>query len=256
MKITTIVLAAGLGKRMGAPIAKVLVEASGRPLISYVLETISKINSNDSIIVTGHQREAVESFILDDIKKRNLKLTPHFAHQDELLGTGHAVMCALKLIENFREGDDDVAVILCGDVPLIKSETIFELIDIYKEEKCVVNVLTFDADASSSYGRIVRDDKGNFLKIVEKKDCNEEEIKITESNSGVYCVNMRFLKDAVKMLRTNNAQKEYYLTDIVKIAVDLDLKVEASKITDEKEVQGVNTKEELEIVEDILKKAI
>lgn len=249
MDISVIILAAGLGKRMGGNQAKVLSKVLGRELVSYVIETASKLSPNETIIVTGYQREVVEDFILRDARERNIEANIKFAFQEQQLGTGHAVMCALEKM-NAKEG---VTVILCGDVPLIKAQTIKNLITHLKEQEATLNVLTFDAPTTSSYGRIVKDSEGNFVKIVEKKDCNEEEAKITESNSGVYAVDTKFLREAVKQIRTNNAQKEYYLTDIVEIATKQGLKVLASKLTTEKEVKGVNSPTELEAVEEILK---
>mgnify|MGYP001771324741 CR=1 FL=1 len=248
MDLSVIILAAGLGKRMGGNIAKVLSKVCGRELISYVTETASKLNPNETIIVTGYQREVVEDFILNDTKKRNINSNINFAYQAEQLGTGHAVMCALEKMK----AKDGVTIVLCGDVPLIKEDTIKNLVNIFFEQKAIVNVLTFDAPTTSSYGRIVKDSDGNFLKIVEKRDCTEDQLKITESNSGVYAVDTKFLREAIKQIKTNNAQKEYYLTDIVEIAVNEGLKVIASKLTTESEVQGVNSPEELNKVEGII----
>ncbi|MGI6681047.1 MAG: NTP transferase domain-containing protein [Bdellovibrionota bacterium] len=250
MDTSVIILAAGIGKRMGGGRAKVLSKAHGRELISYVIETSSKLAPTETVVVTGYQREIVEDFILSDIKKRKLSSNIKFAFQEEQLGTGHAVMCALEKMES-KEG---ITVILYGDVPLIKEETIKKLVNVFYEKEAFINVLTFDAPTSSSYGRIVKNEDGEFLKIVEKKDCTPNQLEITESNSGVYAVNTKFLREAVKQIKTNNTQKEYYLTDIVEIASKQGLKVIASKITDENEVQGVNSLEELEKVENILEK--
>ncbi len=248
MSISVIILAAGRGKRMGSNEAKVLVKACNRPLVSYVIETASKISPIETIIVTGFQKEAVQDFIISDIKERNLNLNVTFAFQEELLGTGSAVMYALKYMKTKPE----MSIILCGDVPFIKASTIQKLIESYKKENSTVNVLTFDADITSSYGRIIRDKKGNFLKIVEAKDCTEEELKVSESNSGVYCVNTEFLKDAVTKIKQNNAQQEYYITDIVEIAVKEGKKVLASKLSTEDELQGVNSPLDLKKIELIL----
>ena len=174
-----------------------------------------------------------------------------FVEQHEQLGTGHAVKCAKEKI-----GTTGDVVVLCGDTPLITADTIKKLYELHKHEYNGVTVLSAIMDDPTGYGRIIRDDNGKFVKIVEHKDCSEEELKVNEINSGLYVFNSEALNFSLDKLTNNNAQGEYYLTDTVSIIKSTGLKVDAMPIDDINEILGVNTKAQLAEAEAIMSSRI
>jgi len=232
-RFKTLILAAGKGTRMGSDLAKVLHQIHERPLLDYVIDVARAAGSEEIVVIVGHQADLVRETFAD----RRLI----FVEQREQLGTGHAV---LQAREAFAGYDGDV-LILCGDVPLLKSATIQSLVDNHLAEKAVVSVLTTIPPPPHAYGRIVKDQNGNVLKIVEHKDATDVERQIGEINTGIYCVDTKFLFDALGKVTNNNQQKEYYLTDIVEIAVREGRKVKSFIAADYVEVMGINTLEEL-----------
>lgn len=255
--LAVIILAAGLGKRMKSPDKpKVMFEINGKPMIQYVMELAVKLNPKIIIPIVGHHRELVIDFLTvmfpklikpDDSKTDRANDTViKFAVQEEQLGTGHAVMQTEKLLKDFR-GE---ILILSGDVPLLKLDTVEDLIDEHYFNSYAATLLTTVFNEPSGYGRIVRDSDEHFLKIVEDRDATEEEKQIHEINPAIYIVNSTVLFDALKRISPANSQKEYYLTDIFHFIPKE--KVGIVVTDDELEVTGVNSIEQLTEMEKYL----
>lgn len=241
-KFCALILAAGKGTRMQSDKAKVLHELNGRPLLHYSIEAAKAADAEKIVAVIGHQADIVRKAFADS--------GCIFVEQNPQWGTGHAVLQAKDVLTDYK----GLTVILCGDVPLLKSSTIKSLVDNHVSSEAVVSVLTTIPPPPHAYGRIVKDGEGNVLKIVEHKDATEEEKKIGEINTGIYCVDTEFLFHALGKITNNNQQKEYYLTDIVEIAVREIQKVKSLIADDYVEVMGINTLEELARAEKYLRK--
>ncbi|WP_180137606.1 sugar phosphate nucleotidyltransferase [Desulfoluna butyratoxydans] len=240
-KTAVVVLAAGKGTRMKSDKAKVLHEVHGRPMVDYVMASAAEIAGSDVVVVVGHQADAVKAAVA----RRHAAL---FARQDEQLGTGHAVMCARHAVgEATRQ-----VVILCGDVPLVRPETLKELVRAHEAAGRAVSVLAVSLDDPTGYGRMVTGDNGALLRIVEEKDAGADEKAIKEINSGIYCVDADFLFSALDKVKSDNAQGEYYLTDIVEIAVQDGAGAGVVTGGSAREVTGVNTVNDLETVRQML----
>ena len=236
-----VVLAAGKGTRMqteGISLPKVMRQALGKPLLHYVLSALDFISPADCVLVVGYKREYVEEAF------------PQcgFALQSEQKGTGHAVMCAYDALGDY-EGN---IIVCCGDMPLIKKETYLELCKAHEEAGNACTILSGTCDVYLPYGRIVRDADGNFVGMVEEKDATEEQKKITELNSGVYVFSAPALRSVLGMLRSDNAQGEYYLTDAPALMQKQGMKVGVCKRDLGMEIIGVNTPDQLKEVESIL----
>jgi UDP-N-acetylglucosamine diphosphorylase/glucosamine-1-phosphate N-acetyltransferase len=231
---STIILAAGKGKRMKSDLAKVLHPLCGLPMLTYPIATARAADAEKIVVVIGHQAGLIRERFGDQ--------GLIFVEQKEQLGTGHAV---LQSAEAFRDYNGTI-VILCGDVPLIRPETVRSLYDRHRMEGATVTVLTTIPDDPAGYGRVVKVNGGRVVKIVEEKDAAPEEKKIREINTGIYCVASRFLFSAVAGLGNRNAQGEYYLTDIIEIACNKGLRASSSTAPDPVEVMGINTPEDLE----------
>lgn len=234
-----IVLGAGKGKRLQSEkfqLPKVLRQANGRGLIEYALDSIDFIDKKDTVIVVGYKKEAV----IEALSPEYL-----FSEQAEQLGTGHAVNCAK---EHFEDYSGDVLVIY-GDMPLFTQKTFKKIIEHHEKTKSDCTVMTAFVDNPPAYGRIIRDENGNLADVVETKDCNEEQLKITELNIGVYVFNSKLLFENLAELKNNNAQGEYYLTDVPKILIKKGKKVTICSVDDNTEIYGVNTQEDLEFCE-------
>jgi len=243
--IAVIILAAGKGTRMKSDQAKVLHEINSKPMVSYVVETASKVAGDNIVVVIGHQRQDVKNAVLRTVNAR-------FAIQEEQKGTGHAVHCALPEIDSSIE---DI-VILCGDVPLISSDTIKNLIDKHKKENAVVTVLAVNVENPKGYGRMITDESGSVLKIVEEADANDNEKSICLINSGIYCVEKDFLFQSIAKIKDSNAQNEFYLTDIVGIASLDNKRVSLFEGPSTDEVVGVNTCDDLDNAQRLLAKGV
>lgn len=241
--IIGIILAAGKGTRMKTNKSKVVHKIYGKELIVRVVETAYKAGINDIITVVGHKREEVEKVLGDSVK---------YAYQEELLGTGHTVMQAIP----YLKGKKGKVVVLSGDVPIIRPETIRRLIDKSIEDKEYATILTAIHENPSDLGRIIRDVGGNVQAIVEVKDATDEEKCINEINGGIYCFDIEELILALEKLTPNNSQGEYYLTDVIRIMNEKGLKTGAVIVEDDTEILGVNTREQLERVTQILKERI
>lgn len=230
---STIILAAGKGTRMHSDIAKVLHTLGGEPLLAWPLRAARAAGSTRIIVVIGHQGATIREKFPDP------ELI--FVEQKELLGTGHAVLQAKEAFQ----GRNEEIVILCGDVPLIKPETIRALVEKRKSDGAAVTVLTTIVEEPKGYGRVIKSDDGRVERIVEEKDATAAERLVQEINTGIYCVESPFLFDAVASLGDNNAQREYYLTDIIESACKKGLKATAMTVFDPAEVAGINTPEDL-----------
>ncbi len=237
------ILAAGKGKRMKSSMPKVLHKVCGKEMINHVIDTMRKAEIDDVNVVIGTGSEMVK----EATQNRNVI----YSLQEQQLGTGHAVMCAKEFLQN-KEG---VVTIFTGDAPLIKAETVKKLIQYHLENNFKATILTSVIDDPAEYGRIIRNAEGSVEKIVEFKDCNQEEKKVNEINSGMYCFNITSLLNSLEKLNNNNAQGEYYLTDVISI-----LKNEGEKVgaidTDFEETLGVNSRVQLSQVEEIMKNRI
>lgn len=239
--IKAVVLAAGQGKRLGsgeAGIPKVMRMASGKPLLGHVLDSLSFIARKDAILVVGYMKEQVIDAFPDC----------EFAVQEEQLGTGHAVAMAKGILQDF----DGAVLVCCGDMPLITRETYLALCHEYFAGGADCVILTGVYDEKKPYGRIVRGDDGSFLRIVEQKDCSPEEDAIREYNSGVFVFSCSALLESLDLLNSNNAQNEYYLTDVPAIILSKGGKVGLCRRELGNELLGVNTKEDLAQVEALL----
>jgi UDP-N-acetylglucosamine diphosphorylase/glucosamine-1-phosphate N-acetyltransferase len=240
--IAIIILAAGLGTRMKSDRAKVLHEINGIPMICYVVETAKTLTTNETIVVIGYQADQVQAAVADYTRLK-------FANQDQQLGTGHAVKCALPEVSVQIEH----VVILCGDVPLLKPATVTLLLNEHLNAKRDVTVVAVEALDPTGYGRIVMGADRKVCGIVEEADASEDEKKIRIVNAGIYCVNRKFLQQAIEKLQTNNAQGEFYLTDIVAMAHQENRSVGFVMANDPDEVAGINTLTELQAAEAVLK---
>lgn len=246
-KLAVIILAAGLGKRMGVLLPKVAVYTREMPLIRHVLEAVAPLKADRVVVVSGHQKEVVEKLARDFCNEKSLPVS--FAFQEKQLGTGDAVKASLPELENFSGS----ILILCGDTPLITSDSLNKIIKSHSENKATVSLISFIVEETNNYGRIIRDPKtGQALKIVEAKDCTEAELKISEVNSGIYLVDSAFLNPAIKELKNENVQKEYYLTDILERAAKEGQTINAVILPDGTEVLGVNTLSDLNKVNRVL----
>jgi UDP-N-acetylglucosamine diphosphorylase/glucosamine-1-phosphate N-acetyltransferase len=241
-KIAVVILAAGLGTRMKSNKAKVLHEVCGRPMVRYVVETARKVAGNDVILVVGNKAEKVRETVSELGAFR-------YAHQAEQLGTGHAVLCALPHIPEHCEE----VVILCGDVPLIKADTVMHLVNSHTDEKRDVSVLAVELDDPTGYGRILLDENSRVRAIVEESDATPEQKGITLINSGIFCVKKQFLLWAVPEIKSNNVQGEIYLTDIIEIAYAGKKHIGVTVGGNTFEVTGINTVQELKRVERVIK---
>jgi len=238
-----LVLAAGKGTRMQSDMAKVLHVLEGRPLLYYVLETARRAGAGKIVVIVGHQSDQVRYAFPDpDLI---------FVEQSPQLGTGHAVMQAREVLIGYR----GLTVILCGDVPLLKPETVRALIRSHREAEATLTVLTTEPPGPHAYGRIVKNGEGDILKIVEHRDATDAEREILEINTGIYCVDTPFLFSALAQVKNDNQQKEYYLTDIVEIARREGRKAHACLTADYVEVMGINTVEELQKAGEVLRKS-
>ena len=235
MKIDAIILAAGKGKRMQSALPKILHKVAGKALLQHVLDTSLELKSCRPHIVVGEQGSLVKASVS---APKNSK----WSKQAKQLGTGHAAKQALK---GLRSGS--VALILYGDVPLVKSSTMNNLVK--TAGKSSLALLSFDQLTPKGYGRIIRSPRGKVLGIVEEKDATSEQKKITEVNSGIMAVASNKLEKLLKGLNNKNAAKEYYLTDIVSLANENKIPVKAVKLDSKEEVLGANNLEELNQLE-------
>lgn len=237
-----LILAAGQGKRINSNLPKVLHKVCGKEMVNHVIDTLRKTNINDINVIIGKGADLV--------KNNTESRAVTYSLQNEQLGTGHAVKCAL----DFLKGKKGTVAVFCGDTPLIKEDTINRIFDEHLVNKNSATILTSVLDDATGYGRIIRSGD-EVLKIVEHKDCNEEDLKVNEMNAGVYCFDIELLLESLEKLSNNNAQGEYYLTDVIGILKEEKHRVGAV-ITDYEETIGVNSRVQLSEVETILRNRI
>jgi UDP-N-acetylglucosamine pyrophosphorylase len=236
MKIAAVILAAGEGTRMKSDMAKVLHTIRDRPMVSYVIDAVEGVAPEKTIVVVGHQADRVREACRD----RGVE----FVLQEEQLGTGHAVMQCEAALSDF----DGAVIVINGDVPCLRTETLRAFIGFHIEQGAAGTVLTAVLGDPTGYGRIVRGPGSTLLRIVEQKDASKEELEVKEINSGLFCFDKSALFDALEGTDQENAQGEYYLTDAIEKMRMKGLDVAAYLVEDEREVAGVNTVEELDTV--------
>lgn len=241
--ITAVVLAAGLGTRMKTETPKVLHEIFSRPMIDYVVTALEEAGINSIVAVVGYGGKKVEEYFKD---RKNIV----FVDQKKLLGTADALKKALVKVPSAAS---DVLV-LCGDAPLIRTETLKRLIKQHKSEKAYCSIVTTSFDNPKGYGRIIRDQENRIVKIIEELDASKQERAVKEINSGIYCFDKKLTKQALKCVKPENKKGEYYLTDIVAYLVKKNKKVCGYHISDSSQVIGVNSRKELALCQDILRK--
>ncbi|MFZ4856986.1 MAG: bifunctional UDP-N-acetylglucosamine diphosphorylase/glucosamine-1-phosphate N-acetyltransferase GlmU [Desulfuromonadaceae bacterium] len=232
--LASVILAAGKGTRMKSGLIKVLHPVAGLPMIAWPVAAAREAGSNPIVLVIGHQANAVQGVFRGAADIRS-------AMQEEQLGTGHAVACAMDALAGFR----GTVLILCGDTPLLRAETLHNMLAYHRENEAAITVLTALMDDPFGYGRVVRDDSGRVIRIVEQKDATPEERDIREINSGIYCMDSAFLFGNIKGISNDNAQGEYYLTDLLAIAVRKGLTCLALPTADADEIMGVNDRVQL-----------
>lgn len=240
-QFATIIMAAGKGTRMKSDLAKVLHPILEQPMIHYVIALARDLGSQRVIAIIGHQKERVQ----EALKNEHIE----FAIQEPQLGTGHAVMQAEPLLHGY----DGHVLVLSGDAPVLTRSTMRQMLAKHFEQNATATVLTAIMPDPTGYGRVIRNPDGSVKKNVEHKDATEDERKINEINSGIYMFNSLELFHALKKINSNNAQNEYYLPDVLKIFIDSGKKVMAHVTPDASEISGINTIEQLQAAEIILK---
>lgn len=242
-RIKAVILAAGKGTRMKSELPKVLHEVLGKPMVEYSIEAAKEAGAeaSDICLVVGHKAEMVKETVGDAV---------NYVLQEEQLGTGHAVKCAAEFI-----GNEGLTMVLCGDTPLVTGKTLKKLVKAHMTDKNAVTVLTAVLDDPVGYGRIIKDNWGKFVKIVEQKDASLEEQRVDEINSGMYVFDSAVLSRVLSKLNNDNAQGEYYLTDTIEIIKSERLGEVATVVVENAdEIKGVNSAEQLTEAEQILQK--
>lgn len=241
MERFAVILAAGKGTRMKSKLYKVLHPVLGKPMVEHVVDQLDQIGVSRQIVIVGHGAEAVQD---------TLGTRVEYAVQEEQLGTGHAVQMA----EAELAGKSGATLVVCGDTPLLKAETLEALLAHHEAQQAKVTVLTAIADDATGYGRVVRGEDGNVTKVVEHKDASEAELAINEINTGTYVFDNELLFDALKQVGNNNAQGEYYLPDVISIAKEAGEVVAAHTAPTFDETIGVNDRVALSQAEAIMRK--
>jgi bifunctional UDP-N-acetylglucosamine pyrophosphorylase/glucosamine-1-phosphate N-acetyltransferase len=243
LSIMGIVLAAGQGKRMKSKLYKVLHKVCGKPMVGHVVSALEQIDAKRKVVVVGHGADSVKSYLGERVE---------YAMQEQQLGTGHAVLQAKALLGE----EDGLTVVLYGDTPLITNASLLDMIKLHLETGAAATVMTAIMEDPTGLGRIIRDSSGRLSSIVEQKDCNDQERAIKEINSGMYCFTNRKLFDALNKVTNQNAQGEYYLTDVIGILVGDNEIVQAYCTHDAMETLGVNDKVQLSEAERIMRARI
>lgn len=239
MNISCLILAAGKGTRMKSSLPKVLHPVFFQPMVCHVLDAVSQLPLSQTIVVVGHQHEMVRGALSDyDVS---------FVVQEVQNGTGHAVLVCEEALGN----NSDTVLILCGDTPLIRSETLQAMVAHHEEQGNVISVMSTEVDNPFGYGRMVCNGQGQLLEIVEEKDATDEQRMIREINGGIYLVQREFLFQALATVGSDNVQGEVYLTDIVKKGNDSGVKIGTFICSDSQEILGVNSRQELAQAHDI-----
>jgi len=242
-EVIAILLAAGKGTRMKSKNSKLVQKIYGKEIVKRAKENAEKAGINDIIAVVGYQKEQVIEALGNDVK---------YVEQKEMLGTGHAVMQTIE----FLKGKKGKVLVLNGDVPILRPETIKNLLNKSIENNEYATLLTAIYDNPTGYGRIIRDEGGYIEAIVEEKDATEEQKKIQEINAGIYCFDIEELVDALDKIKPNNAQNEYYLTDVIKIIGNKGLRTGAVIVEDNTEILGINDRMQLQMLTKVLQHRI
>lgn len=238
-----LILAAGQGTRIKSDLPKVLHKVCGKEMVNHVIDNMRKANIEDIDVIIGKGADLV--------KKETGSRSVSYSLQEEQLGTGHAVKCA----GDFLKGKKGTIIIFPGDAPLTKEATIRELIEFHETNNNSATLLTALVEDPTGYGRVIRDTNGDVLKIVEHKDCNEEELKVNEMNAAMYCFDIEALVNSLDKISNNNKQGEYYLTDAIGILKEEGKKVGAV-VTEYEDTIGVNSRAQLAEAEEILRTRI
>lgn len=234
--VKSVILAAGKGTRMKSDTPKVLHQIYSKTLLGYVIDAVNNTDmADENYVIVGHQAERVEEFVKENYTNAKTVL------QSPQLGTGHAVSMVCPYLENF----DGEVIILCGDTPLITSDTLKTFIEAHRKMQSDITVMSAIFDDPTNYGRIIRNSDNSLNSIVEEKDATPEQKRVTEINAGIYCLNWTKIKDAFSQLKTNNAQGEYYLTDIIEWGNKQGLSVNAHILERNEEIYGINSKSNL-----------
>ena len=240
-KKTAIILAAGKGTRMKSDKLKVLHQVAGKPIVSYVVDTVLELGFDEVLLVIGHQA--------DEIKKQIQHPKVKFVIQEEQLGTGHAVMQAKPHLD---KSPDNQVMVLAGDCPLITKQTLSELINTHNETNAEATILSTVVDDAANYGRILRGEMGSVIGIKEAKDCTKKELAIKEINTAIYMFQEKELVDSLGKISTNNKQGEYYLTDVIHILKEAGKAVSAYITEDADQTIGVNTRMDLSMINKVI----
>ena len=242
-ELATITLAAGKGTRMKSELPKVLHKVAGKTMVQHAVDTVEQLEPVHNIAVVGYKAEQVKKKTAGEIE---------FVLQEEQLGTGHAVKQTQNLLADFS----GTVLVIYGDTPLLTAETLNQLVTTHHQKSAAATILTAEIDDPTGYGRIVRNEKGQVVKIVEEKDTTEAEAKIKEINTGICCFDSELLWSALEKITPDNAQGEYYLTDVPGILAQEEKLVTAVVTDNREETVGVNTKKHLARAESILRRRI
>lgn len=245
-KYAAVILAAGKGTRMNegqaSSIPKVMFKLLDKPIIDWSVRLIKEAGIERVVLVVGYKKELIENYFKDQVE---------YAEQVEQLGTGHAVQQAKLLLG----GQTEAVIVFYGDNPLYKPETVQKLISQFEAEKPTIAILSvvFENPKFWAFGRIIRDKNNEVIDIIEQKDCNTSQLEIKESNTGFYIFDATWLWENIDNLKTENAQKEYYLTDMIRIAQTQDKRIIAIPVSEEAEALGINTPEQQKQAEQVIK---
>ncbi|MCP3941695.1 MAG: NTP transferase domain-containing protein [Desulfobacteraceae bacterium] len=239
--LAIVILAAGKGTRMKSDIPKVLHEVAGKSMVVHVLNAARRLTRDNIHVVIGHQAQLVK----DEVGRH---FSVNFVIQKLLLGTGDAVKQALP----FLAPEIKDVLVLCGDVPLIREDTLRQFLATHRTTCAKLTVLAVNLENPSGYGRIVLDQEGGVSSIREESDATREEKQITTINTGIYCFDRTFLEQAIELIKPDNNQAEFYLTDMVEIARSKREKIGVRLMVDPRQVIGVNSPKELEEAESLI----
>ena len=242
-ELVAIILAAGKGTRMRSKYPKVLHKVGGKPMLQHVIDAASAAGADKKVVIVGHEAELVEAMVGNQ---------GTIALQVQQLGTGHAVMQTADTLKDFH----GTALILCGDTPLLDGEELKKFCEAHQESGAAATVLTAIMDDPFGYGRIVRDADGNVQGIVEQKDATEEQKAIKEINTGIYCMECPQMFDVLATLTNDNAQGEYYLTDVLQKLNEAGAKVGGISTADSDMVMGINSRKQLSVAEGVMRQRI
>jgi len=242
-KLTAVILAAGKGTRMKSKLPKVLHKVGGHPMLEHVMDAAEAAGCRDNVVIIGHGAELVRNLVGNRAQ---------IALQAEQLGTGHAVLQAADTLKDFT----GTVMILCGDTPLLEAEELRKFYEVHAKSGAAATVMSAMMDEPYGYGRILRDDSGDVTGIVEEKDATAEQKKIKEINTGNYCVEAPLLFQVLKTLGNNNAQGEYYLTDVLAKLRGMGKKVGGMVTADSEMIMGVNSRRQLAVAESAMRRRI